>query len=68
VVERQLSCAAFGFGHHGNLLEPMKTLVPDVRGFSMLPGCGPWVQQERATEMNDALIAFIRGALPGAPS
>ena len=43
-------------------LEPMKALVPDLRGISILPGCGHWVQQERATEMNEALIAFLRTA------
>jgi pimeloyl-ACP methyl ester carboxylesterase len=26
----------------------------------MLPGCGHWTQQERANEVNAALIAFLR--------
>jgi pimeloyl-ACP methyl ester carboxylesterase len=26
----------------------------------MLPGCGHWTQQERADEVNAALIAFLR--------
>jgi pimeloyl-ACP methyl ester carboxylesterase len=27
----------------------------------MLPGCGHWTQQERAAEVNQHLIAFLRG-------
>jgi len=27
----------------------------------MLPGCGHWTQQERAVEVNGALIEFLRG-------
>jgi pimeloyl-ACP methyl ester carboxylesterase len=30
----------------------------------MLPGCGHWTQQERPSEVNAAIIDFIR-ALPG---
>lgn len=41
-------------------LEPMKALVPDLHGISILPGCGHWVQQERANELNDALVGFLR--------
>ena len=26
----------------------------------MLPGCGHWTQQERASEVNAALIEFLR--------
>jgi pimeloyl-ACP methyl ester carboxylesterase len=34
--------------------------VPDLRGTMMLPGCGHWTQQERADEVNAALIEFLR--------
>ncbi len=27
----------------------------------MLPGCGHWTQQERADEVNAAMIDFLRG-------
>jgi pimeloyl-ACP methyl ester carboxylesterase len=30
----------------------------------MLPGCGHWTQQERPSEVNAAIIDFIR-SLPG---
>jgi len=30
----------------------------------MLPGCGHWTQQERPSEVNAALLEFIR-SLPG---
>ncbi len=28
--------------------------LPDLRGSHILPGCGHWVQQERADEVNDS--------------
>ena len=35
-------------------------LRPELRGTVMLPGCGHWTQQERAEEVNAALIGFLR--------
>ena len=35
--------------------------IPQLRGTIMLPGCGHWTQQERAGEVNKALIDFLRG-------
>ena len=35
-------------------------LVPKLRPPIMLPGCGHWTQQERAPEVNAAMIDFIR--------
>jgi pimeloyl-ACP methyl ester carboxylesterase len=35
--------------------------IPQLRGTIMLPGCGHWTQQERAREVNQALIEFLRG-------
>jgi len=36
------------------------TLVPKLRPAIMLPGCGHWTQQERAGEVNAAMIDFLR--------
>jgi pimeloyl-ACP methyl ester carboxylesterase len=35
--------------------------IPQLRGTIMLPGCGHWTQQERPTEVNAAMIEFLRG-------
>jgi pimeloyl-ACP methyl ester carboxylesterase len=35
-------------------------LVPKLRPPIMLPGCGHWTQQERATEVSTAMIDFLR--------
>lgn len=34
--------------------------LPKLHGSHVLPGCGHWVQQERATEVNEILIDFVR--------
>jgi pimeloyl-ACP methyl ester carboxylesterase len=34
--------------------------VPRLRGKIMLPGCGHWTEQERASEVNAAMIDFLR--------
>jgi pimeloyl-ACP methyl ester carboxylesterase len=40
-------------------VEPMTAALPDLRGVLVLPGCGHWVQQERAAEVNAAIIDFL---------
>ena len=40
-------------------IDPMKDLVPNLRGIVMLPGCGHWTQQERPAEVTRALIGFL---------
>jgi pimeloyl-ACP methyl ester carboxylesterase len=35
--------------------------IPQLRGTIMLPGCGHWTQQERADEVNEALLEFLAG-------
>jgi pimeloyl-ACP methyl ester carboxylesterase len=40
-------------------LEPMKAMVPNLREIVLLPGGGHWIQQERAAEVNEALVAFL---------
>ena len=34
--------------------------VPQLRGKIILPGCGHWTQQERASDVNAAIIDFLR--------
>ena len=42
------------------LIPNLSTFVPQLRGTIMLPGCGHWTQQERAQEVNAAMIQFLR--------
>jgi|SRR5579872_2539356 len=41
------------------IVASLSTMVPDLRKSVMLPGCGHWTQQERAAEVNAALIEFL---------
>jgi pimeloyl-ACP methyl ester carboxylesterase len=52
------------FAGTDQLLANLKQFVPELRKIQMLPGCGHWTQQERPSEVNAAIIDFIR-ALPG---
>jgi pimeloyl-ACP methyl ester carboxylesterase len=36
------------------------TFVPKLRPLIMLPGCGHWTQQERASDVSTAMIDFLR--------
>jgi pimeloyl-ACP methyl ester carboxylesterase len=38
----------------------MAKFVPELRRTIILQGCGHWIQQERAAEVNDAIIDFVR--------
>jgi hypothetical protein len=58
-----------GRGYPGNsgLSRGMDELIPNLVKFApqlrrtiMLPGCGHWTQQERAGEVNAAMIEFLR--------
>jgi pimeloyl-ACP methyl ester carboxylesterase len=42
------------------LIANLAKFVPQLRGTIMLPGCGHWTQQERAQEVNAAMIDFLR--------
>ena len=42
------------------LIANLSTFVPRLRRTIMLPGCGHWTQQERAREVNDAMVEFLR--------
>lgn len=43
-------------------LERMSQFIPNLHAMA-LAGCGHWVQQERATEVNEAMISFLEEAL-----
>jgi pimeloyl-ACP methyl ester carboxylesterase len=43
------------------LLPALKQFVPNLRATIILPGCGHWTQQERAAEVNAAMLEFLRG-------
>jgi pimeloyl-ACP methyl ester carboxylesterase len=43
------------------VIADLKRFIPELRGSVMLPGCGHWTQQERASEVNAAIIEFLRG-------
>jgi epoxide hydrolase A/B len=42
------------------LIANLRHFVPGLRPVQMLPGCGHWTQQERAMDVNAALLAFLR--------
>ncbi len=42
------------------LIPNLTNFVPQLRRTIMLPGCGHWTQQERAAEVNAAMIDFLR--------
>jgi epoxide hydrolase A/B len=42
-------------------LANLPNVVPQLRKRMMLPGCGHWTQQERAAEVNTAMIEFLKG-------
>jgi pimeloyl-ACP methyl ester carboxylesterase len=43
------------------LVGNLSSVVPRLRQTMILPGCGHWTQQERADEVNAAMIEFLRG-------
>jgi pimeloyl-ACP methyl ester carboxylesterase len=55
--DRDMVVALPGMDQH---LASLKQFVPALRDIKMLPGCGHWTQQERATEVNAAIIDFAR--------
>ena len=42
------------------LIPNLKKLVPDLRRTLVLPGCGHWTQQERAAEVNAAMVELLK--------
>jgi len=47
------------------LTTSMKRVVPDLRGVTLIPNTGHWVQQERPAETNAAMLEFLRSVKPG---
>ena len=47
-----------GFG--AKALEQLPTTVPGLKGTRLISGAGHWVQQERAAEVNAAVVEFLR--------
>lgn len=41
------------------IVENLKTFVPQLRRTIILPGCGHWTQQERPQEVSAAMIEFL---------
>jgi pimeloyl-ACP methyl ester carboxylesterase len=50
-----------GFRGMDQIIASLATFVPLLRGTLMLPDCGHWTQQERALEVNNAMIGFLQG-------
>ena len=48
--------------------EAMDGLVTDLRDAVVLDGAGHWIQQERADEVNAALLSFLSATFPAAAS
>ncbi len=42
------------------VIENLKSFVPQLRGTLILPGCGHWTQQERPREVSAAMIRFLQ--------
>jgi pimeloyl-ACP methyl ester carboxylesterase len=42
------------------ILANLANTVPQLRKQIMLSGCGHWTQQERATEVNAAMVQFLK--------
>jgi pimeloyl-ACP methyl ester carboxylesterase len=49
-------------GFAAKALEQLPTTVPGLRSTRLISGAGHWVQQERATEVNSAIVDFLRTA------
>jgi len=48
------------FKNMDRVIANLTKYVPQLRGSIILPGCGHWTQQERAAEVNAAMIDFLR--------
>ncbi len=42
-------------------VDGLKDVLPGLRGCHILEGAGHWIQRERAAEVNDLLIGFLKG-------
>jgi pimeloyl-ACP methyl ester carboxylesterase len=46
------------------LIANLRALVPNLTRTIVLEGCGHWTQQERPSEVNGAILEFLRGLPP----
>ncbi len=56
--ERDLVLSMMG---RRDIVAAMRHELPDLRGADILPGCGHWTQQERPAEVNERLVAWLKG-------
>jgi pimeloyl-ACP methyl ester carboxylesterase len=49
-----------GFRGMDQLLPALTQFVPQLHETIILPGCGHWTQQERAKEVNAAMVSFLQ--------
>jgi len=49
-----------GFRGMDKLLPGLRQFVPNLTQTIILPGCGHWTQQERPSEVNAAMLGFLR--------
>ncbi|HZZ87314.1 MAG TPA: alpha/beta hydrolase, partial [Caulobacteraceae bacterium] len=56
--ERDPVLSMFG---RADLVPLMQAEVPNLRGADILPGCGHWTQQERPEDVNQRLVAWLKG-------
>jgi len=47
-------------GNTPQALANLPAQVPGLRWMKVLPGAGHWLQQERASEVNQELTAFLK--------
>ena len=60
MIKKNTKVTNQGFRGAKETVANMAQSVPLLRQTIMLPGCGHWTQQERAAEVNAAMIAFLR--------
>jgi pimeloyl-ACP methyl ester carboxylesterase len=48
-------------GNTPDAIEAMRATLPNLRGVVKMDGAGHWLQQERAQDVNRALIEFLKG-------
>jgi pimeloyl-ACP methyl ester carboxylesterase len=58
---RDLVLSMFGRADPAGLAAMIRAEVPDLRGADVLEGCGHWTQQERPAEVNERLVAWLKG-------
>ena len=49
-----------GFRGMDQVIANLSKFVPQLRRTLVFPGCGHWTQQERAPDVNQAVIEFVQ--------